>query len=410
VTDLDVEGAVRLLEPKRADPREPVTFLPEPEPREPTLTIISVDDHVIEAPDMFHGRIPSRFSDVGPRVVELADGSQVWKVEDSINRDIGLSAVVGRPRGDYLLQASRFEHMRPGCYQPAARVHDMDINGIGASLNFPSALAGFAGTRFANLKDSDLGLACVRAWNDWILEEWVAPYPTRFIPSQLPWLNDVEVAAAEIRKNASRGFTSVSFSEAPHKAGRPSLHSGYWDPFIAACEETETVICLHTGSSSSIHTTAADAPAGVIPILFPISGMFAAVDWLYARVPVRFPNVKIALSEGGIGWVPGLIDRLIHSARHREYLDDDWGQGARLTAIDLLRRNFWFCALDDPIGFEVADHIGVSHIMIESDYPHEDSTWPDTQTLFAEQLAPLSAEARDLVTHRNALNLYRHTL
>jgi len=409
MTQVDVEGVAQRFGSKRADPRLPVEFLPEPEPRERHFTIISVDDHVIEAPDMFVGRLPSKFAETGPRIVELDDGSQVWKLEDSINPDIGLSAVMGRPMLDHEA-ASRFEHMRPGCYQPAARVNDMDINGIAASLNFPSALAGFSGTRFADLNDDELGLACVRAWNDWIIEEWVEPFPTRFIPSQLPWMNDAHVAAEEIRKNAARGFTAVSFSEAPHKVGRPSLHSGYWDPFIAACEETETVINLHTGSSSSIHITADDAPPGVIPILFPICGMFAAVDWLYARVPVRFPGVKIALSEGGIGWVPGLMDRLVHSARHRKYLKETWGSDPEAAGIDFLQRNFWFCALDDPIGFEVADHIGIDHIMIESDYPHEDSTWPDTQALFAEQLEPLTPESVEKVTHLNAAALYRHTL
>jgi predicted TIM-barrel fold metal-dependent hydrolase len=410
MTQLDVEGVARVFEAKRADPTRPVEWLPEPEARTRHFTIISVDDHVIEAPDMFMGRLPQRYVEEGPRIIELEDTSQVWKFEDRINPDIGLSASMGRPRLDYVYQASRFEHMRPGCYQPAARVQDMDINGIAASLNFPSGLAGFAGTRFADAKDPDLGLACVRAWNDWILEEWVEPYPRRFIPSQLPWMNDAEVAADEIRKNAARGFTSVSFSEAPQKIGRPSLHSGYWDPFIAACEETETVICLHTGSASSIHITADDAPAGVIPILFPICAMFAAVDWLYARVPVRFPNVKIALSEGGIGWVPGLLDRLVLSARHREYLKEEWGSDGQMAGIDYLRRNFWYCALDDPTGFEVADHIGIEHIMIESDYPHEDSTWPDTQALFKEQLAPLSPGAVDKVTHLNAAKLFRHEL
>src|SRR5262249_32755475 len=155
---------------------------------------------------------------------------------------------------------------------------------------------------------------------DWMLEEWVAPYPTRFIPCQIPWMNDPVVAAAEIRANAGRGFKAVSFSEAPQHLGYPSLHTGYWDPFLAACEETETVVCLHVGSSSSIHTTPPAAPADVIPVLFPISAMFAAVDFLYAGVPLRFPGIKIAMSEGGIGWVPGLLDRLEHTSRHFQYL------------------------------------------------------------------------------------------
>jgi predicted TIM-barrel fold metal-dependent hydrolase len=393
---------------KRMDPSpDSAVFLPEPEPRHQEFTIISVDDHVIEAPDMFNGRLPNKYVEFAPRVVEEANGSQVWSFDDKVNREIGLGAVVGRPPMLYNLQPTRFEHMRPGCWQPKSRVQDMDLAAISSMLMFPNALPGFCGTRFCDAKDPDLGLALIRAWNTWIMEEWVEPYPSRFIPCQLTWMNDAVVAAAEVRANAERGFKAVSFSEAPHKLGRPSVHTGYWDPFIAACEETETVICLHTGSSSSIHMTADDAPLDEIPILFPISAMFAAVDWLYGEIPVRFPGVKIALSEGGIGWVPGLLDRLDHSARHRQYVPQHWSSDGLLTASDVLRRNFWFCALDDPAGFEIAHRIGIDHIMVESDYPHEDSTWPDTQMVLEKQFGDLSRDDIEKVTHENATALFR---
>ena len=100
----------------------------------------------------------------------------------------------------------------------------------------------------------------VRAWNDWHLEDWAGAYPDRIIPCQIPWLLDPELAADEIRRNAARGFKAVSFPENPEPLGLPSIHTGYWDPLLAACEETDTVVCLHVGSSGATPTTSSDAP------------------------------------------------------------------------------------------------------------------------------------------------------
>ncbi len=134
--------------------------------------------------------------------------------------------------------------------------------------------------------------ASVRAWNDWMLEDWVGYAPGRIIPIQIPYLRDPEVAAAEMRRNAERGFNAMTFSEAPDKLGLPSMHSGHWDPLIAACEETGTVVCLHVGSSGTSPTTSPDAPSDTIGVLFFGYAMYAAVDWLYSRIPVRFPDIK----------------------------------------------------------------------------------------------------------------------
>ena len=132
----------------------------------------------------------------------------------------------------------------------------MDINGVWASLNFPSMITGFCGRVYSQAKDPDLGLAVTRAWNDWLFEEWYSPYPERIIPLGITWLADPEIGAEEIRRNAARGFVSVTLPERPHRIGFPSLFSGYWDPIIAACAETDTVISLHVGSSGGYEAAA----------------------------------------------------------------------------------------------------------------------------------------------------------
>lgn len=390
----------------RGRSKDTVTFLPEPDRRRRHFPIISVDDHVVEPPLMFEGRLPSRLQDRAPHVIEEEDGQQVWLFEHIRESHTGLNAVVGRPIEECGMEPTRFDAMRPGAWQPGARVHDMDINGIYASLNFPSALSGFAGQRFQLGIDPDLARATVRAWNSWMLEEWVGHRPDRFIPCQLPLLLDPHEAAEEIRRNAERGFTAVTFTEGPEKLGLPSLHSGYWEPFMTACEETGTVVCLHVGSSSTVPDTSPEAPPDTIGVLFFGYAMFYAVDWLYSMIPVRHPDLRICLSEGGIGWVAGLIDRLDHILRYHQ-LYGTW-TGIDLTPAEVLKRNFRFCAIDDPSAFHQTDRIGVENLMVESDYPHLDSTWPDTQPLLAGHLSHLPGEAVRKITWENASLLFRH--
>ena len=390
----------------RGRSKDTVTFLPEPDRRPRHFPIISVDDHVVEPPHMFEGRLPSRLQDRAPRVVEEDDGRQVWLFEHIRESHTGLNAVAGRPIEECGMEPTRFDAMRPGAWEPGARVHDMDINGIYASLNFPSALAGFAGQRFQLGIDPELARATVRAWNSWMLEEWVGSHPDRFIPCQLPLLLDPHDAAAEIRRNAERGFKAVTFTEGPEKLGLPSLHGGYWEPFMAACEETGTVLCLHVGSSSTVPDTSPEAPPDTIGVLFFAYAMFYAVDWLYSMIPVRYPDLRICLSEGGIGWVAGLIDRLDHVLRYHQ-LYGTW-QGIELTPAEVLRRNFRFCAIDDPAAFHQTDRIGPENLMVESDYPHLDSTWPDTQPLLFQHLAHLPDEVVRKIVWENASQLFRH--
>jgi predicted TIM-barrel fold metal-dependent hydrolase len=254
------------------------------------------------------------------------------------------------------------------------------------------------------VSDPELALAVVRAANDWHLEEWAGTHPGRIIPCQLPWLLDPELGAAEVRANAARGFHAMTFPELPERLGLPSLHTGHWDPLMAACAETGTVVCLHVGSSSSAPTTSSDAPADTIGVLFFGWAMFAAVDWLYSRLPVRFPELRICLSEGGIGWVAGLLDRLDHVERY-QHMYGTWA-GIDLSPAEVLQRNFWFCAIEDRSGLEQRHRIGVDHICLESDYPHQDGTWPDTQELLRAQLAGFPADDVRKLTWENASRLF----
>jgi predicted TIM-barrel fold metal-dependent hydrolase len=361
---------------------------------------------VVEPPHLFEGRLPAKFVERGPRILEDDQGRQQWHYEGT-QPNVGLNAVVGRPVLEASFEPARFDEMRKGAWDIDARVRDMDLNGVYASVNFPSALPGFGGQRLQlGTKDPEMAMAVVRAWNDWHLEEWAGPYPQRIIPCQIPWLLDPVEAAAMVRENAARGFHAVTFPEAPEKLGLPSLHTGHWDPFMAACEETGTVICLHIGSAGSAPTTAPDAPPDTIGVLFFAFAMFSAVDWLYSRIPVRFPGIKICLSEGGIAWVAGLLDRLDHVGRYQE-LYGTWTD-IELTPAEVLKRNFWFCALEDPSNFQLRHRIGVENILVESDYPHLDSTWPNTQAVVGDSIGDFPEDEIRKITWENASTLFQH--
>jgi predicted TIM-barrel fold metal-dependent hydrolase len=387
--------------------RREASFLPDPDARPRNYTIISVDDHLIEPAHLFEGRMPAHLAERAPKIVTLEDGRETWVYEDGFYPQVGLNAVAGRPKDEWSMEPARFDEMRRGCWDVEARVADMDLDGVYASLCFPSLIAGFAGTIFAKSKDQELGLAALRAWNDWHIEEWAGAHADRIIPLQLAWVNDPKIAAQDVYANAERGFKAVSFPENPVDLKMPAMLDAYWDPFLRACEETETVVCLHNGSSSWTAARSPGAPLELYTSLFPVNALVTAADWLWAQIPTRFPNIKVAFSEGGISWVPMLIDRITYVLDHSAVGSHGWDD-PNVSPVDALRRNFWFCTIDLGSTFALRNHIGIDHICMESDYPHADSTWPDTQLLAHDGLDGVSNDDIRKVTWENASKLFRH--
>jgi predicted TIM-barrel fold metal-dependent hydrolase len=384
-------------------------LLPDPPPQEVRYTVISVDDHLVEPPDMFEGRLPAALADRAPKVIETSKGHEVWLFDDQVFTQVGLNAVAGRDPESWALEPCRFDEMRPGCFDLEARIHDQDLAGIWASMSFPSQISGFCGTVFSGASDPGLGLAVTQAWNDWVYEAWWQPHPDRTIPLGITWLADPELGAAEVRRNAERGFRAVTLPEQPHKIGYPSVHSGYWDPILEACEETETVVCLHVGSSGMMDMPLDGPLVELGATLFGALSLHACADWLWSGRPVRFPDLKIAMSEGGIGWVPLLIDRLDYVMHHSGHGTRGW-MSDELLPSEVLRRSFWFCTIDDPSSLSALDVIGAENVMVEVDYPHADSLWPGVQDHLVDRLGHLPVDDVRKLTHQNAAALFRHPL
>jgi predicted TIM-barrel fold metal-dependent hydrolase len=388
--------------------------------------IISVDDHVVEPANVWMDRLPAKYHDIGPRVVrapvgeitfvggkftprvgEPGDGPDVdwWFYEDLRRPLLRLDAAVGYPRDEVDLRAVTYQQMRPGAWQVGPRLEDMDRNWIQASLCFPT-FPRFCGQTFTEATDKELGLLCVKAYNDWMVDDWCAPSGGRLIPLIIVPLWDAELAAAEVTRNAERGVRAVCFSEIPPFLGLPSVHDpdNYWDPFFRACHETGTVINMHIGSSSRMPSTSADAPPAVGSTLTFANAAYSLVDWLMSGVFSRFPELTIAYSEGQIGWIPYVLERAdVVWAENR-----GWGGVADKVMeppSELFRRHVYGCFFNDAHGLRSIDDIGADRITYESDYPHSDSTWPNTRQIAEEQMKNLDDDVIQLIVRDNAIRM-----
>jgi predicted TIM-barrel fold metal-dependent hydrolase len=367
------------------------------------MIMISVDDHVVEPPALFDGRIPARYKDLAPKVIKLESGADAWTFNGAVIPNVGLNAVAGRPREEYGIEPTRFSELRPGTYDIHERVKDMNAGGILASMNFPS-FPGFSGRLFAAAKDKDLALAVLQAYNDWHVDEWAGSYPGRIIPMALPILWDAELCAAEVRRLAAKGCHSLTFTENPAKLGYPSFHDKSWDPLWKAASDENVVISIHLGSSGEITVTAPDAPIDVMITLQPMNVCQAAADLLWSRVIKNFPDIKFALSEGGTGWIPYFLDRIDRTYEmHHLWTGQDFG--GKLPS-EVFREHFLTCFISDPVGVALRNMIGIDNIAWECDYPHSDSSWP----IAPEELAAVADGVPDSdlnkITYENAMRWY----
>jgi predicted TIM-barrel fold metal-dependent hydrolase len=367
------------------------------------LILVSVDDHVIEPPDMFDGLLPARFQERAPRV-EQHDKGFAWVFGDFVTYTGGLNAVVGRPPEEYGLEPTTYEHMRAGCYDVHERVKEMDANGVLASLNFPT-FARFSGQFISQQAkiDPELTLAVVRAYNDWHIDVWAGSYPGRFIPCTIPPLWDPEAMAAEIYRTAEKGSRSVTFSMNPYRLGYPSLHTDHWDPFFAACDDTGTVVNVHIGSASYEPETSPDAPMNVRLNCGGINLLSTAADLIWSPILRKFKNIKFALEEGGIGWIPYFLERADYIYRHHGWTGQEFG--GQLPS-EVFNEHVITCFIDDAYGVANLDHLNTDMITWECDYPHSDTTWPKSPESLARYVAGVDRTLIDKITHLNAMRLF----
>jgi predicted TIM-barrel fold metal-dependent hydrolase len=377
--------------------------------------IVSVDDHLIEHPRVWQDRVPEKYRAAAPQIREV-DGKHLWHYDGQVYPTIGLNAVAGKPREEWGMDPVRYEDMIPGCYDPVARVKDMDVDGVQAALCFPS-FPGFAGGTFFRAQDKELALLCVKAWNDFYIDEWCATAPDRYVPMAILPVWDIDETVKEAERTAAKGARTYSFPDSPVPLGLPSFHTGHWDPLWSVAAEAEVPISLHFGSGSFVpgfsyasmkpvpgQLASPDGPFAVAIALFSTNLMWTTVDLLFSRALQRFPKLQFSLAEGGIGWVPYILERTDYTwERHKWYQDVDMDT----RPSDLFREHFWGCFIDDEHGLKNRHSIGIDRIMLEVDFPHSDSNWPNSRKRASEVLADVPDDEVEKIVETNARRMLR---
>ncbi len=383
------------------------------------VRIVSPDDHVVEPAHLWRSRLPERYRDTGPTIERTRgfmrgedfeqddDGAaaDVWLYEGRASATTMTVAAAGFRLDDLSNEPMTFDRMRPGCYDPRARLDDMDAAGVEGSACFPNTFVRFCGQRFLLADDKDVAKLCVEAYNDWMVDEWCGDSGGRLIPLGIIPLWDAELAAAEVDRMADRGMHAFCFSELPTQLGLPSIHVGYWDPFFAACEANRAAIMMHIGSSSTNPRPSHDSPHVVTSSLMAVNSAMAMMDWLFSGVLIRYPELKIGFGECQAGWIPYFLQRGDEVWESRR----SWGGINPLLAeppSTQVAGRVFYSFFDDAVALENLDFLGTDNLMFETDYPHNDTNWPHSLEVANKATQHLDGATREKLLRGNARVLF----
>ena len=368
------------------------------------MIILSIDDHSVETPDLFDNHLPERYKERAPRLVRNADGKEHWEFEGKEFGIFGLNATVSWPKEEWGMNPSALAEMRPATYLVDERVRDMDRNGVLASMCFPS-LPGFSGRRFQEAKDKDLGLVMLQAYNDWQIDEWCASHPGRFMPISIGPAWDMDAMVAEVKRVAAKGVRAISMPELPHIQKLPTYQSDYWDPFFTTICDEGMVMCLHIGMGLDAIDMGPDLSMDNFMVLSTQVTVLAVQDLLWGPAFRKYADLKVAFSEGGIGWIPFLMDRVDRHYENQKWTGQDFGSK---KPSDVFREHSLACFISDPTSLKLKDDIGIDIIAFETDYPHSDSLWPDAPEVLLQQCegAGLTDAEIDKISWKNTARFF----
>ena len=384
--------------------------------------IISADDHVIEPAHVWQDRMPNKHKELAPKIVIAPQGEMIlndgvwvetpgtgdkmaawWHFENKRYQIKQMVACPGIPPEEVTMEGVTYDDIATGCYDPKARLADMDINHVEASLCFPN-YPRFCGQLFSEADDLELGLLCVQAYNDWMIDEWCGSSGGRLIPLCIVPLWDAELAAQEIYRVAEKGCRAVARSELPAWLGRPGLHGDFWNPFLKACEETQTVICMHIGSGTKTVQTSPEAPTVVTANLIVCNSAASMIDWIFSGKFEEFPNLKLLYAESQIGWIPYFVERADDTWKTHQ-----WAQGEKRIPkppSHYYKKHVYSCFFKDTVGIDLLERIGEDNVLFETDYPHQDGTFPNTLAIAEDLFGHLEQETIDKIARKNAIKLF----
>ena len=367
---------------------------------------ISVDDHVQEVPNLWTDRLSkNKWGDRVPRIERTQNGTEQWVVDGLVLVD-GRIARVGALMADRNQDPTHWADVPAPAFMPSERLKAMDAAGIDYSALYPT-VAGLAGEAFGRLQDPELELACVKAYNDWLIEEW-ASVSDRFIPQCIVPIWPAEAAVDEIERAVAKGHRGVIFPSLPmHLRDVPHISGPEYDPVWSVCEELQVPICLHAGASPDLQSpmppNLAPALAGALDAATkPVSSVFVISLLSFSRVLLRHPKLRMIMAESALSWRMLYLEWADHQFEH----DGLAREGYDLSPSEMFHRQCFFTSWFDKIA-PFADYIGAEHILWSANFPLATSTWPRTRETIDRCLQDVSARAREQVLWKNAANLYR---
>lgn len=374
---------------------------------EPLTRFISADDHVIEHPRVWTDRLSrQRWGDRIPHVERDAGGSDYWLIDGRKVPLLGSgSAAALMPER---AEPRKWEEMPPAAYQPAERLKLMDASEVERSILYPS-VAGVGGETFAPIEDPELERDCVRAYNDWLIEEWAAVEP-RFVPQCIVPISSVAAAVDEIRRAVAAGHRGVIFPPAIDQLrNAPHINEPGWDRLWSACEELQMPICFHAGSVPMLELApydqySSEIKAALHDISRPACSIGFLSNLLMSHILERHPRLTVIFGESSLGWVDFVIETVEHNVRQ-------FGAGKvkfEIEPRELLKSQCRFISWYDDVNLRTAcNQFGADCVLWAWNFPNATSEYPDAPKLNEARFRNLAIETRSKIIRENAARLYR---
>jgi predicted TIM-barrel fold metal-dependent hydrolase len=367
--------------------------------------IIDADAHVNEPPQLWQERVPARLKQRAPKVLHTPDGD-VWSFDDGKKlRPVGLTATAGLSYLQFKPQGYRYETIRPGSFDTAERLKDLDADGLYAQILYPSVT--LAGARTYS-DDRELQLACVRAYNEWLLD-FCKPSGGRLIPQAIIPTTGVADATAELEwaiEHGHKGALIAAFPNGTYESTRDD------DRFWAVAEEARFPMGIHIGSftDAGLQATVTQSTLGFLAgagaSKAGVNSIDASFRVLFSGACERFPRIPFVVVEGNIGWIPTAMEQVDDM-----FLRYRWFTGAteimKSMPSALFHRSFWGTFMIDTIGIELRHHLNIDHIMWSTDYPHTGSDWPNNRVTIQRLFRGVPKDEVKKMLHTNCKTLYR---
>ncbi len=303
-------------------------------------------------------------------------------------------------------EPQRWEDVPKVAYDPQERLNAIDMDGVDYSVLYPS-VAGAAGETFGRLTDPEFELACVQAYNDWLIEEW-ASVSKRFIPQCIVPIFPPETTIAEIKRAVAKGHKGVIYPAVPMELRYvPHINDSVYDPIWATCQDLGVPVCFHAGASRAIQIPPYEGYSPGLARAFealtrPVSIVAVVVNLLISRVLLRYPRLKIVFAESALGWGAYLL----------EYTDFQFKgdqlhlQGYDLTPSQMFKRQCYLVGWYDRAAILTRQYIGTENILWGAHFPLATSTWPRSQETIERSFEGVPEEDRRKILWENAARLY----